>query len=346
MHLSERQVVGKNNHNPRVVFRTDGSFEIGMGHLRRCMSLARALEKSGATISFALYGDRHGAAIVQSEGYTLEWVAQRDFVIPAGDADCVVVDSYAMGEDHFRGFIREFGVTAVIDDLGLCPVPVDVVINQNLTGPLIDYDGRDDTLFLTGTKYALLRDVFAELAEKPTPRRSSILVIMGATDLHGQTAKIIRGLGNAGLDRLVEIVIGSGARTIEEVRQAAKEVGKQMAVHINPPDLPEIMNRAALAVSAGGVTVLELACLGVPTVLVTVAANQVEAAGLWQKNRFAKYVGNHDKVSGEDVATAVGALLNDPPTLAAMSEQGRKTVDGHGASRAAKALMDRIEKKL
>ena len=120
---------------PIVVFRTNASPAIGLGHLRRCLTLARAVEGLGGECCFIVNGDPAVAAFLRREGVVgLEVddddtrdLRQTSGVLAEWKVDVCVIDSYEIpGEcmDRLRG-IR----LAVLDDLADRPLPVDIVVN-------------------------------------------------------------------------------------------------------------------------------------------------------------------------------------------------------------------------
>ena len=53
----------------RVVVRVDAAIEMGMGHLMRCLSLARALAGDGANVFFLLRNHAAGLTrLIEGEG--------------------------------------------------------------------------------------------------------------------------------------------------------------------------------------------------------------------------------------------------------------------------------------
>ena len=56
----------------RVVIRVDASVEMGMGHLMRCLSLARALADDGTKVFFLLRGHAAGLThLIEGEGHAV-----------------------------------------------------------------------------------------------------------------------------------------------------------------------------------------------------------------------------------------------------------------------------------
>ena len=56
---------------PLIVFRTEGGSNIGLGHIRRSMTLAKELEEQGARALFVLPEDAVSFEILGREGFRL-----------------------------------------------------------------------------------------------------------------------------------------------------------------------------------------------------------------------------------------------------------------------------------
>jgi spore coat polysaccharide biosynthesis predicted glycosyltransferase SpsG len=63
----------------RVVVRVDASTAMGMGHLMRCLSLARALADNGASVFFLLRSHAAGLVpLIESEGHSVRLLQDPD----------------------------------------------------------------------------------------------------------------------------------------------------------------------------------------------------------------------------------------------------------------------------
>jgi RimJ/RimL family protein N-acetyltransferase len=104
------------------------------------------------------------------------------------------------------------------------------------------------------------------------------------------------------------------------------------------PDLPALFAAADLVVSAAGVTLLELCCIGVPTALVQVADNQAAGYAAAVAQGLAVGLGTDPR----DHVAELTALLTDPAARAALASKAMTTVDGRGADRILDAAARRL----
>src|SRR5262249_17829448 len=107
-------------------------------------------------------------------------------------------------------------------------------------------------------------------------------------------------------------------------------------------DMPALMAWADVAIAAGGSSGWELAFMGLPAVLVTVAENQRLIAESLQRAGTAVHLGWHTEVTPARIAEAVRELLSDRAQRQCMSQAGRLLVDGKGAARVVAALWHEI----
>jgi RimJ/RimL family protein N-acetyltransferase len=108
--------------------------------------------------------------------------------------------------------------------------------------------------------------------------------------------------------------------------------------HCQVSNMAELMLGADLCIGAGGSSSWERCSVGLPSLVLAVADNQVEVARALDAHGCLRYLGPADTVSAPALADAVAALLADPPALRAMAECGAALVDAQGAARVARAL--------
>ncbi len=118
---------------------------------------------------------------------------------------------------------------------------------------------------------------------------------------------------------------------------AAKRPGT--TVHRNMPTLAGLMFRADLAVGAGGVATSERMCMGLPSVVVTIAPNQERPIASLAADGVLIWAGRAASVTESGLAAAIISVLRKPPREPWM-------VDGHGAARASAAIMPPSVSKL
>jgi spore coat polysaccharide biosynthesis predicted glycosyltransferase SpsG len=327
----------------RVGIYCDLGQRLGAGHFVRCSALGAALRRAGAEVEIVAdfvavpwapaQAGELGIGIHQGgdPGAVPALAVDRGW-------DTVVVDSYVATAGDLAGL----GVPlAAVDDEALRPLPAQLVVNQNLTAVECDYGAWPGTV-LRGPEYALLRprivaarpDGYAERDWSGRPQR--VLVVLGGTNASDGLTTMVR-LALSGLAPVDLRVIAPNADALASVRAVPVPAGSSVEASLPVLAVETLMTWADLVISAGGTTVWELCCLGVPMAQVTVAENQLRNYQLMVEAGLAVGLGRLDEV----VAGQVTAL---PPVLRtlAVNELGArawKTVDGLGADRVARATL-------
>jgi spore coat polysaccharide biosynthesis predicted glycosyltransferase SpsG len=184
----------------------------------------------------------------------------------------------------------------------------------------------------------ILRPEFAIAPDRPAaaPEVRRVLLMTGGVTpgpLVGELVSVVRA---ALPEALIDVVVGPYGSA--PVRKPAWQ--GRVFVHHDPSDLRDLMLRADLAISAGGQTAYELAATMTPTLGIRLAENQMinlhglSRAGCLVDLGAPEESGFHQRL-GEALARAAG----DVEARRRMGEQGRRLVDGQGASRVAQAVI-------
>jgi spore coat polysaccharide biosynthesis predicted glycosyltransferase SpsG len=321
-----------------LAVRADGGPDIGYGHLVRTGALAEELLDRGHEVTYATATPGPVETICPRDVGLAELPARDDpepmldYVATAG-TDAVFADAYPV-ETSYQQALRSAVPLAIHQDDARHAVCADLFYNWNLYGPDLSYEFvGDPPRTCLGTDYALLRVPIRERAARDPPWRTDperAVVTMGGSDVADLTSAAVRAFD--GLDLRVDAVVGPGFSDAqaESVAAAADEVAADVRVVRNPPDLPERLFRADLAVTAAGSTVYELLALGTPFVSRPVVDNQAPIARALRDREAAVVLDKED----EEAAIRCGVeMLLDPERRRTYRERGRQLVDGRGTER-------------
>ncbi|MNL30097.1 undecaprenyldiphospho-muramoylpentapeptide beta-N- acetylglucosaminyltransferase [compost metagenome] len=110
------------------------------------------------------------------------------------------------------------------------------------------------------------------------------------------------------------------------------------SLHRQVDNMAELMAHADLAMGAGGSTVWERCCLGLPALMLSVAANQEEIAKACADAGAGLYLGGAADISAERLAQALDGLR--ARDLDEMGRRAATLVDGLGAGRVADVMKE------
>jgi UDP-2,4-diacetamido-2,4,6-trideoxy-beta-L-altropyranose hydrolase len=332
---------------PLIVFRTEGGPKIGLGHIRRSMTLAKELEQHGATVLFVLPEDAVSLDILGGEGFSAITVAaEKDLELSetlkcmeSASAHCAVIDAYN---------VLDFSVmaggayTVVIDDLAERSLPVNLIINGGVEAGSLSYRASEHTQLLLGPTYSLLRKEFsAEPVRQHKARVDRILITLGGLDNTALSADIVSWIRETLPDSRVDLVIGAffNRTTRDKIRDLAKE-DPAIHTHENPPHMRELMLACDVAVTGGGQTTYELAATGTPGLAVRIADNQTSNLRGISANGAIRWIGDaKDTNLKEKLVSALRELAGNRAARGDMSRAGRRLVDGAGTERVARAIL-------
>lgn len=355
----------------RIVMRADASLQIGLGHVKRCLSLASALNAAGCEVcllSRDLGVDVRALAAAQgvevelllrpptsppiaSDNAHAHWAgvswskdAQDSLNAIAGRrVDWFIVDHYAFDARWHRAVGRASGAAiAVIDDLADRPLDASVVIDHNYA---VDHRAKygscvaPEVRILGGPRFALLSSVYADAMPYVFSERvNSIGIFMGGLDASDRSSVVLQACReHACFAGPIEVATTRGNPNLASLL-ALSERWPRTVVHTDLPQLAEFFARHDLQIGAGGGATWERCCVGAPTLALVCAKNQRAVISELKALGVIATVEPIDDVSVPTVGHAVRRMIDDPEARRRIASRARLLVDGLGARRVALAL--------
>ncbi len=339
---------------PAVILRADGGPGIGGGHVMRCLALAQAWGETGGAAAFCaatlapslrqrLIDEGFGCTTVDAKAGSSTDAEATIATAKSLGARVIVIDGYQVPVE-FHQRLRDAGLkTAAIDDNGEIDSYVDdLVINQNRHASSALYAQRaGHTRLLLGTEYALLRREFRNWRGPPRKFPASarqLLFTLGAADPSNVTADVIACIGPAlAADMQIVVVAGGSNPHADSIAARAAQLPNCRVVRDPGGEMARLMAVADLAVCAGGSTMWEMACMGVPFIPIVIADNQRQAAVAMTREG---YPAIERAAIVPELPAIVTALAVDAGRREALSRRGRQLVDGRGAERVCAVLRE------
>jgi RimJ/RimL family protein N-acetyltransferase len=164
-------------------------------------------------------------------------------------------------------------------------------------------------------------------------------VTFGGSDPQNATEAVIASMPLVGdLDLTTRVVIGGSSPRAESWAGASRSLSDSIELIHDASNLAELMSWSDMAISGAGVTALELAFMGVPTLVLVVAENQTSVAEYLDRQRIAIRVGRAGSVTPHELAANVAKLAEDYERRILMSRTSQRLVDGYGVYRVLHAL--------
>jgi len=326
-----------------ILIKADGNKDIASGHIRRCLSIAEALKKRGAVVSF-WFTDRESPAILkQFSGSENAFSYIMD--APSDKYELLLLDSYSIEEKDFHAFRNYAEKTAYIDDLCRFDPDTDLIINYDPAPPTGLYHHAATKLL--GTQYAPLREQFAGCSFMTRPSANRIFISTGGTDPYHIIEKLLKEFYTDKHLTALSILhcdVVMGALYDEKYKTALKLLARRypgIALNEGVTDMASLMGSCDIAITAGGTTLYELCATGVPTIAFTMADNQVEFTKSFHDREAICYVGDarKDTALARNLAARLFSILPDTAKRSHLSANARSLVDGRGSERIADAII-------
>ena len=331
-----------------LYIRADMNSEISTGHVMRCLSVADAAKRMGKKAVF-ITADDQPKELIESRGHKCivlgtEWndlekeIPALSKVISSEKAERILIDHYSVTAEYLRK-VNSLTEVIYLDDLKAFDYPVSGIVCYAVYAEELYRDKDPDRKYCLGCDYAPLREAF----ENPHPKKikerpENILIMTGGSDPFDIAEKTLGAL-DLNSYKNVSVLCGRFSGKKEKLEAL---YGKHGNVHILPfaERIWELYEEADVAISAGGSSLYELASMGVPVITYSLADNQIPNVNSFDKKGFMPCAGD---ARTEDIYANIAKLLDEFGPAAKrkeISEKLMKLVDGKGAERLAKALIE------
>lgn len=340
-----------------IAIRTRGSAQIGSGHIRRMAILARYLKARDYVVLLICNPDALSvfppAAAAFDTIVEVENEAQSVAVLKAHTDPLAAVffDDYGLNAVDHTAYRTCAPLLAGIDDLASRPVDWDVLFDINLGRSRADYDGliADKTIGFFGADYQIIQPVFFDLQAGSLARDrwplGRVFISLGGTDPFNLTSPILTATFAALPDCQIDVVSGSMSPHFGALKTTVDALGARVTLHADAQNVADLMCAADLAIGAGGTMTWERNALGVPSVVLVIADNQLQVGDAMRAADAAIVIDARETYCETDLKTALAQISADRETLGRLSRNARKLGGANGAENIAKCLDREIRKQ-
>lgn len=335
-----------------ILIRCDATASQGYESFYQCLTYANALQRRRRGIHFLSRLEPNTIlSAIQKGGH--EW-RPADFplgsdedlretlgVIRQYQAAAVIVSDPNASSAYLEAIAATGVLLVVLDNEAATRYPRCLLLNT-LLGPNRDsYDAAPGTQMLMGSRFALVRPFIRRLRpmrsqEPPAPFRA--MIAMGDDDFRGQVVE--RAQQMLAISRLekVDVVVRPqhpGFMSLMSLKEANPD---RLDIVTEPAEISLRLSRCHIAVTSGDGWALELACIGVPQLILLQSSWHAINAQRLDDEGAAMNLGDCESVTAGLLRQSVQNLLSDPKERAVMSRNGRKLIDGRGPDRLVNGL--------
>ncbi len=342
----------------RIAFRVDGSGAVGFGHASRCASLAEAFLRhiSDPRIEFWSRDIPGLDSFLDRDGFGFNRIRMPEKCektvseIRRFDPHILVLDpaehipDYAFKDwtkitrEYAKEFVELAPVSLQIDDFARGRFDTTLLLNAGVVHEYLDYENQGGTEILSGPEYVLLRPEFAcahntirEIARKV----GKVLVV----DCGHRFSRVVPRLMLA----LESILDSPDVMLVSRLYSSnPNRMNSTLDILCVPTirDMAAAMLDADLVITCGGTILYELAACGAPAVSVPAVDHQEKIAERFEQLGTVLQLGF--KPSFEHITDVLDTVINDYELRQSMMEKGRALVDGLGADRVVRKVLERL----
>ena len=294
-----------------AVLRADASGLIGVGHVMRSLALGEALLDAAFDVVLASVDLPAG---MREEARKCGITVVDLQCVPFGAADAtatlslngsvLVIDGYKFEREFFGELEKSATKFVVIDDnVETNALAPSVVINQNphATAEMYAHLSGNPKLLL-GLQNALLRREVRE-ATKPSvvPVAGKVFVAMGGSDFLNLTGPIVLALKD--LDIEICVAVGPTNSQRQQIEETVSSIPRARVI-LQADYIMELAS-SSLAILAAGSSLWEAAALGVPSIGLIVADNQMNAARAFLNNGLLGVIDCREGAQYEQIVESV-----------------------------------------
>jgi len=328
----------------KVTILTEGGKDTGYGHITRCTSVYQAFEERGIIPQFIIHGDGNLQNLLKGNRYKFfNWLNNKQTLFKIlENCNIVFIDSYLanLAKYDIYELVSECTQKAAYfdDDLRI-DYPKGFVLNGAIFAEELPYPKKDEITYLLGTKYAPIRKEFWDTGPKSIHREVEMLMVtFGGSDLRNVTPKVQSLLNDAYPDLQKKIIITSYFGNTSEIKKQ-QDKNTELVYDPSAAELKEIMQESDIAISAGGQTLYELASVGVPTIGICIAQNQLQNVNGWSKSGLLEYIGWYNNKDIQSNLIAALEKMKSYNKRISCSRKTRELIDGKGSRRVCDILL-------
>lgn len=258
----------------------------------------------------------------------------------------LIVDHYALDARWEQALKPYYNKLMVIDDLADRPHLCNLLLDQTYGRDPGDYRALvpHSCRMLCGSQYAMLRPEFATLRPYSLQRRTQptlreLMVTMGGIDKDNATGQVLQALRTCALppECHITVIMGAHAPWLEAVSQQAQTMHLPTRVLAGVGDMARLMADSDLAIGAAGATSWERCCLGLPTIMLPLAVNQVKTCHILSEKGAGLIILGLEELSVQ-LPQILKMLVHKSDVLSQITAISSSITDGRGIERVTKSI--------
>lgn len=355
-----------------ILIRVDGNAKIGMGHIARCLTLASGLRERGWREIYFLSRDyAPGRKKLENSGFPLILIpeslptsiesAEVRKTVENHHISLVVVDILENSTTYLDSSIPEnVKVVSLFDLSEPPPIRRGLIFNHNYYW----FQSQQETVkwksWFGGPDYVLIEPLYQKLRNQKEYQSSAgaihespylseekplkIFLNQGGGDPFGLTLKILKAFPS-NFKMEVDVVLGAAFNFQSELKNLLLELKYPVRIYqdLGRAELAELMMKSDWAVTAAGILMYELLCLGIPSMVVCHHEEHNRVASLLHERNTVYNLGIGESLSEEKIRGEFGTIFGNIELQKMFRTLGKILVDGKGLERTLERIKDYVK---
>jgi len=315
----------------KVAFRVDGNKKLGLGHVKRCIVLAKNLQKRNVSCFFIIQF-KEIKEFLESKGFEVFIIKQNNElqqikkILSEKKCNKLIIDSKRKSIEKLLKNLDKEIITILIDNENYWNL-ANFIVLPSIKNPKKNYPKN----CIVGIEY-LLHGI-EELPKSIKNKNNSILLSLGGSDKYNITKKIVNSFSKITDDFNLVIVLGKFYSDEKNLLKIIKN-DKRFFLVKSPPSLTALMQNASVGLISFGITVYESAICRLPSFVISHNEENDASSKSVEKYGWISYLGKYNKIDFDNLPATVLDLVKNERKLKNMT-QACLQIDGLGPSRIA-----------
>lgn len=340
------------NQRMKVGIRVDGGFEIGLGHIYKCIWLADTLRKKGHNIIFLTTEDPASTPLIRRNNFSTylftDAASETQKVLATNQwlreekPEVLFVDHWLWPEDYWVSLEKPPGTLFAGADVPLVGLGRFDLAFQGPKNSLTNGEFcQQGCQVYEGPHFMMLSPEFLPYAGlwKPPLTLQNILLTFGGTDVANFSIKMLEGFAKIPHKYQLTLILGPGSANWVAVEGQIKNSSLSVKFLQDVPCVPAYMSRSDLVIStAGSGSLSELALTGAPAIVFAAVPHQVDNARKFGSVGGILNCAHTPGVIDEQFPSILQDLTANPGRLKSLADKWRGMMDGKGIERIVEIL--------
>lgn len=349
----------------KILIRADSSATIGLGHLKRCVRLAKIFLKKGCEPVFLLPEDSDSAlkTIKENDLSFCLFPKQENYLseieyYPCGTRNIIVdltniktLKQPKLLLDYLTRLTNEGYYIIFIDGLfdesfHKLNMPYVPIVIQPYLGAERDVRPTCCNVWLAGGGYTILGEEYSFLKQRMQRRKTqNIIVTFGGADPQGITHLVLQSLTHKKFNFSARVVLGPYFNEdLKNQIYSTIERDSRFKIIENCIDLIPHYQWADIAIGGSGTSRFEFAATGLPSIFAAIYRFHEKLSSEFSTYGFSRYLGYYEDIPTASWAEEAIYLMQNNILQQSMTDSAYRWIDRNGADSLVNSILETINK--